>query len=384
MTILSGFEKEYETIKQQLLLKENYAILPSVSDFDDFKEMLSRRRLILYGCGVGGYAVGDWLKGLGITVDGFADSKRTGVFPYNKDKIIPLKELIEQYKDANVLISSKNYNIEIYNLLLSNGFPEKQVFHFPKLFPYMPNSKVKTINFDDFTSKYFDGYKWAYNFFADDESKRIVVGKLRAYLLGTPLSVSNNYPMYFDRDIISLGENEIFVDGGAYYGDSIVSIINESKGLYKHIYSFEPTTTKCKIMQQEFNENNRISIIQKGLWSKEAKLHISIDNIGAASSCVINVSNNVEKIDVVGLDSFFADKEFPTFIKMDIEGSELEALRGAAQILSANKPKLAICAYHKIEDIYELPQEIIKNRKDYCFALRQHEEGFCDTVLYAV
>jgi len=55
---------------------------------------------------------------------------------------------------------------------------------------------------------------------------------------------------------------------------------------------------------------------------------------------------------------------------MDIEGSEKEALMGAANIIKAAKPKLAICAYHKTEDIYELPQTILNIRDDYKLALR--------------
>lgn len=69
---------------------------------------------------------------------------------------------------------------------------------------------------------------------------------------------------------------------------------------------------------------------------------------------------------------------------MDIEGSEKEALIGATKIIREKKPKLAICAYHKVEDVYELPLIIQMLRADYKFVLRQHYEGCFDMVLYAV
>ena len=74
-----------------------------------------------------------------------------------------------------------------------------------------------------------------------------------------------------------------------------------------------------------------------------------------------------------------------TFIKMDIEGSELEALKGASTTISANKPKLAICVYHKIEDFWEIPIYINKLAPEYKFYVGHHTVSLTcpETVLYA-
>jgi hypothetical protein len=69
---------------------------------------------------------------------------------------------------------------------------------------------------------------------------------------------------------------------------------------------------------------------------------------------------------------------------MDIEGAEKEAIIGAKNIIKQNHPKLAICVYHKPEDIYQLPQLIYEIDSSYKFTLQQHEDGVYDTVLYAV
>ncbi|MCL1983378.1 MAG: FkbM family methyltransferase, partial [Clostridiales bacterium] len=74
----------------------------------------------------------------------------------------------------------------------------------------------------------------------------------------------------------------------------------------------------------------------------------------------------------------------PTYIKMDIEGAELMALKGAENIIRSHKPKLAISAYHKPEDVYTLPMLIRSYRNDYKFYLRHYTNSLNETVLYAV
>ncbi len=72
-----------------------------------------------------------------------------------------------------------------------------------------------------------------------------------------------------------------------------------------------------------------------------------------------------------------------TFIKMDIEGAEYDALCGARKIIASQKPKLAICVYHKAEDIIEIPRLILDINPDYKFALRHYSLFDTETVLYA-
>jgi hypothetical protein len=69
---------------------------------------------------------------------------------------------------------------------------------------------------------------------------------------------------------------------------------------------------------------------------------------------------------------------------MDIEGAELEALRGAKNVIKHNKPKLAICVYHKPNDLISIPQYIKGLVGDYKFYLRQHQFVSWDMVLYAL
>lgn len=73
-----------------------------------------------------------------------------------------------------------------------------------------------------------------------------------------------------------------------------------------------------------------------------------------------------------------------TFIKMDIEGAELETLKGASRLIAEQKPKLAVCVYHKPEDIFTIPEYLRTLNPDYKFYLRYYTFAEWDTVLYAI
>lgn len=96
-----------------------------------------------------------------------------------------------------------------------------------------------------------------------------------------------------------------------------------------------------------------------------------------------NFSNKgTEMIRVVKLDDVV--KEKVSFIKMDIEGMESEALMGAEYIIQRDKPKLAISVYHKCNDIFTLAEQVLSYRADYKLYLRHYTPNCDDTVMYFV
>lgn len=107
---------------------------------------------------------------------------------------------------------------------------------------------------------------------------------------------------------------------------------------------------------------------------------MNFQTTGEGSAKVASEGN--DRIEVVSLDSYI--KEKVTFIKMDIEGAELEALKGCQNTIKKYRPKLAISVYHKKEDIIEIPGYIMSLVPDYHFYLRHYSSGFAETVLYAL
>ena len=89
------------------------------------------------------------------------------------------------------------------------------------------------------------------------------------------------------------------------------------------------------------------------------------------------------KIQGYDIDSIVGEEQV-TFIKMDIEGSELKALEGAEKTIKRHKPKLAICIYHKPMDVIEIPSYIMRLVPEYKFCIRQYTSRMWETVLYAI
>jgi FkbM family methyltransferase len=187
-------------------------------------------------------------------------------------------------------------------------------------------------------------------------------------------------PQYFVPDIIHFGSDEIFADCGAYNGMTAVEFALICKN-YAHIYSFEPDFLQYRkiINTPAFKNFPGFEVFELGVSDKSGSLTFSTEEFGSSH---ISESGGVT-INVISLDDFFADKISPTFIKMDIEGAEMDALIGAKGIIEKHHPKLAICAYHGNEHIYEIPFWIKSNFPDYKIYMRQHEL-INETVCYAV
>ncbi|MBD5456948.1 MAG: FkbM family methyltransferase, partial [Lachnospiraceae bacterium] len=225
------------------------------------------------------------------------------------------------------------------------------------------------------------GYRRTYSLLQDDWSKKILLERIRCYLLSSPITSSGAEKQYFDPDIITLIPDEILVDGGMYTGDTAQSFFQFSNDQYRQYYGFEPDERNFLAAENNLKGKGNLTLVRKGLWSHAARLVFSGS---LASSSRLNEGETGDFVEVTALDAFFQNREAPTFIKMDIEGAEREALAGAEQLIRSHKPKLAICAYHKVEDIYTLPELIRTFRDDYTFYLRHYSDTIYETVLYAV
>ena len=169
-------------------------------------------------------------------------------------------------------------------------------------------------------------------------------------------------------------DHEIIVDCGAYTGDTAKLFFEKIPGC--RVIALEPDENIFELLQQCKLEG--ITAIKAGAWSEDTTLRFS-DTGGGSST--IDPSGNTE-IKVAALDHI-SECRSATYIKMDIEGAELEALKGAANIIKEMKPKLAICIYHKPQDLFEIPLYIKKLNPDYKLFIHHHAY-VSETVLYAV
>jgi len=219
---------------------------------------------------------------------------------------------------------------------------------------------------------------------ADEESKKVLETRIEVYETGN-VSLFHNIITdsmeYFNQDILALSDNEVFIDLGAYKGDTIESFISQVKGKYKKIIAFEPDQESMLSLNRYILEKNINNVIVYKLASWNKKEILKFREEGSFISQISDMgtsSTNANSLDNVLFDAVPA-----TFIKMDIEGAECKTIEGAENIIKKYRPKLAICVYHRADDIFEIPLAIKKLVPEYKLYLRQHSNSFLDTVLYA-
>lgn len=185
----------------------------------------------------------------------------------------------------------------------------------------------------------------------------------------------NRKNQYFPDDIVELTNEEVFVDCGAYNGDTINTFVNKVNQTYKKIVAFEADKANAKLIRTKEN----IHVVCAAVWNENTELLFS--NGGGSSSRVSNDTGM--KVNAVAIDTISECKE-ATYIKMDVEGSEYNALIGAQKTISMNRPKLAICIYHSDEDMVRIAELIQGWSLNYKFYVRHHAQKISETVLYCI
>ncbi len=220
------------------------------------------------------------------------------------------------------------------------------------------------------------------NMLADEESK-IVFTKLihmRQYYDIKDIPPYNHFDQYFSKDIISFTDDEVFLDCGAFNGYTTIDFIKRCPH-YSKIVLFEPQKDILPMLEKRMKRYQQVFIIPKGCADGEYTAQLSL---AGESSTVIQTTNaDTCEISLTSIDSC-PECSDATFIKMDIEGSEYEALNGAKEIIKRNKPKLAISIYHSDEDMLRLAEYIHKLVPEYRLFIRAHRPGIAETVLYAI
>jgi FkbM family methyltransferase len=133
---------------------------------------------------------------------------------------------------------------------------------------------------------------------------------------------------------------------------------------------------------KQLNYPDKIKCFHCGVWNKNSIISYGKENFGQTASYSIYKKDNLKKTEMVKLDDILYGKRI-TLIKMDIEGAELNALKGTENIIKAQKPNLAICLYHKLNDFWEIPLFIKTLVPEYHLYVKHHSSTFWGTVLYA-
>lgn len=221
---------------------------------------------------------------------------------------------------------------------------------------------------------------------SDEVSRREFVAQIRWRLLGdfSGLGAPSQGCQYFPPGLFRLMPKESFVDVGAYNGDTIRDYLQICGGSFGEILALEPDPENYKQLDR-FIRDLPAGIAGR-IDAKPVAAGNSNGNLRFQSGCgegsLLHPNGGVD-VRCVRLDDFLGSRA-PTYIKMDIEGAELDALDGAKISLRQHTPLVAACAYHTQDHLWRLPLTLRKVSPTYSLFLRSHRYECWDTVCYAV
>jgi FkbM family methyltransferase len=308
--------------------------------------------------------------------------KISGIFSEDENdfgKMINHEYIVESFEKI------ENINQQ-FNILIAHGYPELKS-------KYEKHTKVTSIfslfdihNFemsigDEFLFENKSNLEKLYNSLSDDESKDSFNNYLNARYNNNWNLIDKNIVQWdLIPDFLNLTPNEIVVDCGAYDGDSLSNYLKKIGGYTKY-YAIEPDIINFKALKQKADNLQNTYIFNVGVWNEMTELaFINNDDQSRFNPNITDLTHKLTKVNKV--DTLCAN--FASFIKMDIEGAEYEALCGARNTILLNKPKLAISIYHKQIDLFRLFNYINSIRSDYKFYFRIHNKLGVDAILYAI
>ena len=238
----------------------------------------------------------------------------------------------------------------------------------------------------------------------DDRSKKIYREVVRRRIIGATGEYNKLKtridPQYLYQDMYkNVSGNEIIVDCGGYIGDSVEKFVLAFGNKVKKIYSFEcfeDNILKIKEMGQTLKKegwSGELVVASYAVSDKTDKIifnDIGNPDSGYLPDSRLTVQYNEKlapiktiEVETRTIDGFIPEDEKVTLIKMDIEGAEYDALKGAEKTIKKDKPRLAISIYHNPSDYWRIYELIHEFSSEYKFAVIHHQNNHLDTVLYA-
>lgn len=351
-------------------------------DFNKIPRELLKGANIIYGAGGNGKRVYYKLKECNIPVKGFFDddSSRWGeevcdgkyIYSYAELKDMDGEDL--HYILASVFIHEMEKRAETLGL--------KQL--------YGVNDLILSYNEEAFQISQYKGdqnYIKRQNeirkYFNDEESLRYFDMMYETIMEGKALNrvkqIFCDEEIYFLEKLKAILQNCTFVDCGAFKGDTLSQFLDLYPD-YKSIYCFEADKVNFNALQQYVDTIRKENIICENyaLWNTE-----TVIGMEGSGVCVKASENGTNLIHTITLDRYFKDIKVD-YIKMDIEGAELNALKGGMNVIKRDRPVLAICIYHTMTDRLEIPEMLIDSLEEYEFLIRHHGYSYCDSVMYCI
>jgi len=221
-----------------------------------------------------------------------------------------------------------------------------------------------------------------YNNLADEAGRETYLARIKAVITGIagylPIASHSEYL----HPLVKPEAGDIMIDGGVSDLVGAQGTFAEAVGPKGMVYGFEPIPSMYESARQSLSLHENYRLFCQGLGLKKEKLHFEYAH---DSSRVSNAGANTIECEIINIDNVVEEQRLERLdcIKLDIEGSELDALKGAAKTIEKFRPKLIICLYHKPEDIIDIPTYIKSLVPEYELYVSHSSFYFMDTILHA-
>ncbi len=324
---------------------------------------------VLFGAGTIGRVVARELKDVACFADNNEKKWHTDI---DGIPILPPADAILQYPDATWIATALRtpFRAELQAQIDSMGVKSISTWEFMVRRYEQPSAQV---------------LNELISLSADDETKHMLWDQCDFRL---NFDLSKQRPMWDIKDVyfpefIAHDLNELFIDCGAADGDTVKEVLKRWRN--PTIISIEPDPKNYDAFQgNHFSPNVSIKWGAVSDFAGDMRFCASGDQTSHLAGANERIpTHNGFKVPVFRLDDLLKDKK-PTYIKMDIEGAEPEALWGARETLKKHSPVLAICAYHQSSHLWDIPLLIHAINPDYKLYLRRYLEATWELVWYAV
>lgn len=352
-----------------------------------FRQLSNCKKVCLFGAGHAGKSLYFTLKEQNINVEMFCDNDRIkwGKIIIDSKRCISHDEL-DKIKDNVICIISTgpHFYSEIYRQLSEGGF--KYIFGRELFISQTVHPEISSFNVVSVSKKILKAARLLY----DEQSLRILYYKLKSLTADFNEWRSFSFNDILDRNIYFiengryLKDNFTIVDCGAYNGDTLLYLIDTLEYVnFKRYICYEMDPENYHMLQYCINKlpehlRRKIIAYNLGVGKNEGTVKYGGNLLG----CSIGPDGE-KTADIVKIDEHLSGMDID-FIKMDIEGSEMDALIGAERTLAECRPVCAVSIYHKFEDLWEIPLFFEKVMPKSRFILRHHNNCYYDTVFYAI
>lgn len=361
-------------------------LLKSAYKKNNIKSILEHLRnsdcIVIWGTGLAGKMIKKALDNLGIEIACFVDGKEETCgqtfqgAPVRDIKMIPEKAIV---------IIAANVHYGIHQKLACQGHSNYYYIDPIWLFFYDEDEPDSVKNIIE------DNYKQinqAFNMLADDYSRKVFSNILSHRIFHDLNLIWEIYDphQYFGNDLIHNVSGN-FADCGAFQGDTLRDFMGQIGNSPYHYFAFEADEYNYNVLKKACCKNQweNTTLFHIALWKKRGSLFfVSEDATGEVSGKIAdNTLSKSVTVDADSLDNIL-ENESIDFIKMDIEGAEMEALEGGVKIIKEQKPTLAISAYHKLSHLWEIPLYVKRIVPEYQIYFRHHMWNMADTVCYGI